>query len=42
MLGKKLTCTHIQDNHGEKDEHLMPMMGNIVWPPIIQALKASG
>ena len=42
MLGTKLTCTHIQDNHGEKDEHLMPMMGDIVWPPIVQALKCSG
>ncbi len=41
-LGDKLRCTHIQDNHGESDEHLFPMMGSIPWPPIVRALKRSG
>jgi len=41
-LGSRLKCTHIQDNHGQKDEHILPMMGEIVWPPIVKALKTSG
>lgn len=41
-LGKLLKCTHIHDNHGKTDEHILPMMGNIEWKPIINALKESG
>ena len=42
LLGKRLKCTHIHDNHGKTDEHTLPMMGNIEWQPIIKALKESG
>lgn len=42
QLGKRLKCTHIHDNHGKTDEHVLPMMGNIEWQPIIKALKESG
>lgn len=41
-LGKRLRCTHIQDNHGERDEHILPYMGTIEWPPIVRALRESG
>ena len=41
-LGKLLKCTHIHDNRGLDDDHVLPMMGNIEWPPIIKALKESG
>ena len=41
-LGKLLKCTHIHDNHGKTDEHILPMMGNIEWQPIIKALKECG
>lgn len=41
-LGKLLKCTHIHDNHGKTDEHILPMMGNIEWQPIMKALKESG
>jgi sugar phosphate isomerase/epimerase len=41
-LGKLLKCTHIHDNHGKTDEHILPMMGNIEWEPLIRALKESG
>lgn len=41
-FGNRLKCTHIQDNHGQKDEHILPMMGNIAWKPIVDALKTSG
>lgn len=42
LLGNRLKCTHIQDNHGERDEHIMPFMGSVDWPPIVLALKESG
>ncbi len=27
--------THVHDNHGEKDEHLWPFEGSLVWPALI-------
>ena len=41
-LGKLLKCTHIHDNHGRTDEHILPMMGTIEWQPIMKALKECG
>jgi sugar phosphate isomerase/epimerase len=32
---------HIHDNHGEKDEHLLPYEGTIDWPAAINILKAA-
>lgn len=40
-LGTLLKCTHIHDNHGKTDEHILPMMGTIEWQPIIKSLKES-
>ena len=42
QLGPLLHATHIQDNHGAKDEHLLPMMGTIDWLPVVKALDESG
>jgi sugar phosphate isomerase/epimerase len=33
-----LVTSHIHDNHGEKDEHLLPFDGTIEWEPALAAL----
>lgn len=33
---------HVQDNHGQTDEHINPFMGNINWPEVMKALKETG
>jgi sugar phosphate isomerase/epimerase len=39
---KPLAATvHLNDNRGEKDEHLMPLEGTVDWPPVIAALRAT-
>ncbi len=35
----RLIMTHLHDNHGRADEHLLPGQGAINWKPIIQTLK---
>ncbi|MBE0432689.1 sugar phosphate isomerase/epimerase [candidate division WOR-3 bacterium] len=30
--GSRLLATHISDNHGEKDDHLLPFEGSYDWP----------
>lgn len=32
---------HLHDNHGEKDEHLLPYAGSIEWKSAISLLKAA-
>lgn len=39
-LGKQIAHVHLHDNHGERDEHLVPGQGDINFKPIIGALKA--
>lgn len=39
LIGKRLLATHVNDNFGVTDDHLIPYMGNIKWVPIMQALK---
>lgn len=41
-LGKRLRTTHIHDNHGRYDEHLLPYLGDIEWEPVMSALRQSG
>ncbi len=41
-LGSRLHALHIADNLGERDEHTIPFLGNIEWPPIIAALREIG
>lgn len=38
-IGGHLKALHINDNHGEQDEHLAPMKGTIEWAPIIKTLR---
>lgn len=38
-VGKRLKATHVNDNHGETDEHLAPYYGNINWNEIMSVLK---
>lgn len=39
MAGSRLITTHLQDNHGQRDEHLPPGDGLIDWEGVAQALK---
>lgn len=38
-VGKRLKSTHFADNHGVKDEHLLPFYGDIDWAAIMKTLK---
>ena len=42
MAGKRLKCTHIDDNFADKDSHLPPMMGTIKWQDTMAALAEIG
>jgi sugar phosphate isomerase/epimerase len=33
-----VVTTHLHDNHGERDEHLLPFEGSIDWPAALKAL----
>jgi sugar phosphate isomerase/epimerase len=37
----RIVTTHIHDNHGEKDEHLLPYDGNIDWDAALGALAGA-
>ncbi len=39
MRGLAIT-THLHDNHGEKDEHLLPFGGTIEWEKLLKAMPA--
>ena len=34
--------THLHDNHGLRDEHLLPFEGNIDWMRVLEALQGNG
>jgi len=36
--GNRLIATHIADNHGKQDEHLLPYYGTVDWDEVIHAL----
>jgi len=40
--GGRILTTHLQDNHGERDEHLPPGCGEIDWPGCLRALREVG
>ena len=42
IIGKRLKATHVQDNHGMTDEHLMPFHGNIDWAEAMAGLADIG
>jgi sugar phosphate isomerase/epimerase len=37
-MAERILTTHIHDNHGEKDEHLLPFEGSIDWDAALGAL----
>lgn len=41
-LGKKIICTHTQDNYYNKDLHVMPFTGNLPWEELMRTLKEIG
>lgn len=40
LMGSCLVATHIADNKGNEDEHLLPFYGTIDWDAVIKALVA--
>jgi sugar phosphate isomerase/epimerase len=36
-----ISSVHVHDNHGEKDEHLLPYDGTIDWPAAIKILQSA-
>jgi sugar phosphate isomerase/epimerase len=40
--GGRILTTHLQDNHGERDEHLPPGCGDLDWPGCLRALREVG
>ncbi len=41
-IGRRLKATHVQDNHGTSDEHLMPFFGTIDWVSAMGGLADIG
>ncbi len=42
LAGDRLITTHLQDNFGERDDHLPPGKGRIDWPAVVAALREVG
>jgi sugar phosphate isomerase/epimerase len=38
VMRERIVTAHIHDNHGEKDEHLLPHEGTIDWDAALGAL----
>ncbi|NLG52081.1 MAG: sugar phosphate isomerase/epimerase [Chloroflexi bacterium] len=41
-LGKRLVATHIQDNDGVKDWHMLPYCGDVDWRSVVAGLRDIG
>jgi sugar phosphate isomerase/epimerase len=41
LMRERLVTTHIHDNHGEKDEHLLPYEGAIDWDALLAMISGS-
>ena len=41
MMRDRVATTHVHDNHGEKDEHLLPFEGSIDWDAFLTAFAAA-
>lgn len=41
-IGPRLKALHVQDNHGQTDEHLLPLYGTIDWHECMAALREIG
>ena len=42
VVGRHLITLHLHDNHGERDEHLLPGRGNIAWKEVHETLGNVG
>ena len=42
MLGSSISVLHLHDNNGLKDQHKLPMTGDIDWKDVLQALEEVG
>jgi sugar phosphate isomerase/epimerase len=42
IMGKRLATTHLQDNFGQRDDHLPPGRGTIAWEAVRDALRQVG
>lgn len=42
ILGKRLKATHVHDNWGATDSHVVPFQGTIQWEPIMKTLTEIG
>ena len=42
LLGARLKVTHVHDNDGRSDQHLLPFNGKVDWPDAMAALKEIG
>lgn len=41
IMRERLVTTHIHDNHGEKDEHLLPYEGSIDWDALLGMISGA-
>jgi sugar phosphate isomerase/epimerase len=41
-LSGRVMSVHLQDNHGQADDHLLPGSGRINWPAVLTALRQAG
>jgi sugar phosphate isomerase/epimerase len=41
IMRERVATTHLHDNHGEKDEHLLPYEGTIDWDAALRAFSAA-
>jgi sugar phosphate isomerase/epimerase len=41
-LHERIAVVHLHDNHGEKDEHLLPYEGEIDWAQAVPGFRAAG
>ena len=42
LMGKSITCLHLNDNDGLTDQHKLPMTGTIDWDAVLDALDEVG
>ena len=42
LLGSRLKVTHVHDNDGRSDQHLLPFNGKVDWTSVMSALKSIG
>ncbi len=42
LMGKRLKALHVNDNKGQRDEHVLPYHGTIAWEPFMKALGEIG